>query len=245
MRRRQYLGIQVLRPIVAGALRVWYRRQVKAVAFSNPREIDDLQASAGMHYLAWPHPRWSASPIQNREARTLDTVVHVGALNRWKGTKRLGEYCERLLRHDPESKLVIVGPVGDKVARRAIAGLQSWSAEGRFRHVERLPRTEAMELIGRSLAVISPHHRGGWGLIGDAWERGTPVIGVDSHYDIREGSNALLASSASDFVSAVRQLRGDAHLWQALSSEGQHTAESKHGVDVVARQLLEFLRAKR
>jgi len=244
MRRRQYLGIQMLRPIVAGALRAWHRRQVKAVAFSNPREIDDLQASAGMHYLAWPHPRWPASPAQKREARALDTVVHVGALHRWKGAKRLGEYCERLLRGDPESKLVIVGPVGDKVARRAIAGLQSWSAEGRFRHVERLPRTEAMELIGRSLAVISPHHRGGWGLIGDAWRCGTPVIGVDSHYDMREGSNALVASSATDFVSAVRRLRSDAQLWQALSSEGQRTAESKHGVDVVAGQLLAFLRAE-
>src|SRR5207302_1450038 len=88
---------------------------------------------------------------------------------------------------------------------------------------------------------ISPHHRGGWGLIGDAWQCGTPVIGVDSHYDIREGSNALVASSAAGFVSAVRRLRSDAGLWQALSSEGQHTAEATHGVEVVAGQLLEFL----
>jgi glycosyltransferase involved in cell wall biosynthesis len=245
MARRQYLGIQALRPIVASARRLWYQRQVKAVAFSNPREIPDLQARAGMHYVAWPHPRWSASPIQRREARALDTVVYVGSLYRWKGAERLGEYCERLLRDDSESKLLIVGPVADKVARRAIDRLQSWLAKGRFRHIERLPRTEAMEHIGRSLAVISPHHRGGWGLIGDAWQCGTPVIGVDSHYDLREGANALLASSAADFVSAVRRLRSDAQLWQALSSEGQHTAESKHGVDVVAGQLLEFLRAGR
>jgi glycosyltransferase involved in cell wall biosynthesis len=243
MARRQYLGIQALRPIVASARRAWYRRQVKAVAFSNPQEIADLQASAGMHYLAWPHPRWSASPTQKREMRALDTVVHVGSLYRWKGAERLGEYCERLLREDPESKLLIVGPVGDKVAKRAIDRLQGWLAEGRFRHIERLPRTEAMEHIEHSLAVISPHHRGGWGLIGDAWQCGTPVIAVDSHYDIREGSNALVAPSGADFVSAVRRLRSDAQLWQALSSAGKHTAESKHGVDVVAAQLLEFLRA--
>jgi glycosyltransferase involved in cell wall biosynthesis len=244
MRRRQYLGIEALRPIVARALRPWYRRQARAVAFSNPREIDALQAVPGMHYLPWPHPRWSASPAHKREARALDTVVHVGALNRWKGARRLGEYCERLLRDDPESRLVIVGPVGDEAARRALAGLQGWSAGGRFRHVERLPRTEAMELLGQCLAVLSPQHRGGWGLIGDAWGRGTPVIGVDSHYDLCEGSNALVASSAAEFVSAVRRLRGDAHLWQALSCAGQRTAESKHGVDLVAGRLLEFLRAR-
>jgi len=168
--------------------------------------------------------------------------VHVGSLYRWKGAERLGEYCERLLRDDPESKLLIVGPVGDKVARRAIDRLQGWLADGRFRHIERLPRTEAMEHIGHALAVISPYHFGGWGLIGDAWQCGTPVIGVDSHYDLREGSNALVAPSAADFVSAVRRLRSDAQLWQALSSAGKHTAESKHGVDVVAGQLLEFLR---
>jgi glycosyltransferase involved in cell wall biosynthesis len=245
MARRQYLGLQALRPIVASARRVWYRRQVKAVAFSNPQEIPDLQASAGMHYLAWPHPRWCASPIQAREARALDTVVHVGSLHRWKGAERLGEYGERLLRDDAQSKLLIVGPLGDKVARRAIDRLRGWLADGRFRHIERLPRTEAMEQIGRSLAVISPHHRGGWGLIGDAWQCGTPVIGVGSHYDLRDGSNALVAPSAADFVRAVRRVRSDAQLWQALSCAGTHTAESKHGVDVVAAQLLEFLRGGR
>src|SRR5438132_1450947 len=136
MARRQYLGIQALRPIVAKARRAWYRRQVESVAFSNPQEIPDLQASAGMHYLAWPHPRWSAAPAPGREARALDTVAHVGSLYRWKGAERLGEYCERLL-------------------------------------------------------------------------------------------------------------RSDAQLWQALSSAGKQTAESKHGVDVVAGQLLEFLRGGR
>ena len=243
MQRRLYLGIQPLRPIVARAIRVWYRRQVDRVAFSNPPEIADLQASAGMHYLAWPHPRWSAAPIRAREARALDTVVHVGFLCRWKAAKRLGEYCERLLRDDPQSKLVIVGPVGDKAARRAIDSLRGWLAEGRFRHVERLPRSEAIELIGRSLAVISPLHFGGWGLIGDAWGCGTPVIAADSHYDIQEGSNAVVAPCAADFVSAVRRLRSDARRWQALSSGGQHTAESQHGLDVVAGQLLDILRA--
>jgi glycosyltransferase involved in cell wall biosynthesis len=243
MQRRLYLGIEPLRPIVGRAIRVWCRRQVDMVAFSNPREIADLQGSAGIHYLAWPHPRWSASPIRARETRALDTVVHVGFLCRWKGAKRLGEYCERLLRDDPQSKLVIVGPVGDKAARRAIDSLRGWLAEGRFRHVERLPRSEAIELIGRSLAVISPHHFGGWGLIGDAWACGTPVIAVDSHYDIQEGSNAVVAPCAADFVSAVRRLRSDGQLWQALSAGGQHTAESQHGLDVVAGQLLEILRA--
>lgn len=243
MPRRHYLGIPALRPIVARARRAWYRRQVQAVAVSNPREIGDLQASAGVHYLSWPHPRWPGSPLRAREERPLDTVVYVGSLHRWKGAERLGEYGERLLREDPQSKLLIVGPVGDEAARRAIARLERCSADARFRHIERLPKTEAMEHIGNALAVLSPHHRGGWGLIGDAWRCGTPVIGVDSHYDLQEGANALLARSAGEFVAAVRRLRGDAKLWRALSAAGEHTVESKHGVDLTAGQLLASLRA--
>lgn len=100
-----------------------------------------------------------------------------------------------------------------------------------------------MAQIARALAVLSPLERGGWGLIGDAWQCGTPVIGAHSHYDLRDGSNALVAPSAEAFVSAVRRLRGDARLWQALSAGGERTARVEHGVEVVAAQLLKFLRA--
>src|SRR5258706_41159 len=57
MARRYYLWIPALRPWVARALRLWYRRQARAVAYSNPSEIAALRSSRGMHYLPWPHPR--------------------------------------------------------------------------------------------------------------------------------------------------------------------------------------------
>src|SRR6266404_9678753 len=240
MARRYYLWIPALRPWVARALRLWYRRQARAVAYSNPSEIAALRSSRGMHYLPWPHPRWAAAPVTKREARSLDTVVYVGALQRWKGAERLADYGERLLADDPEAKLVIVGPVGDGVAERALERLKPWSQEGRLRHIEHLPRPEAVALIGRSLAVFYPHPSGGWGLIGDAWRRGTPVISVAAHYDIREGVNALVASSAGEFVSAVRRLRGDAALWAALVAEGERSVAA-HDVEVVAGELLKFL----
>ncbi|HET7365783.1 MAG TPA: glycosyltransferase [Burkholderiales bacterium] len=240
MARRYYLWIPALRPWVARALRFWHRRQARAVAFSNPREIAALGSIAGMHYLPWPHPRWSAAPPVKREARALDTVVYVGSLQRWKGAERLGEYGARLLADDPGSKLVIVGPVGDSVAERALERLKPWSREGRLRHIEHLPRAEAVALIGRSLAVFYPHPSGGWGLIGDAWRCGTPVISVEAHYDIREGVNALVAASAREFVSAVRRLRGEAGLWSTLVAEGERSAAA-HDVEVVAGELLTFL----
>jgi len=243
LQRRLYLGIEPLRPLVAAAIRAWARRQAATLAYSNPSEIAALDRKPGFHYLPWPQPLWSSAPVTAREARALDTVAHVGFLTRWKGAARLGEYGERLLADDPQSKLVIVGPAGDRTARRALERLAPWKADGRFVHVERMPRNEAVELIGRSLAVLFPHHAGGWGLIGDAWARGTPVIGVASHYDLEPGSNALLAASPAEFVDAVRRLRSDALLWRELSGAGVRTAEEKHGLDLVSRRLLEILRS--
>ena len=244
MPRRRYLGVRPLRPLVGRALRHWYRRQVSAVAFSDPREIEALQASAGFHYLPWPHPRWSQAPIVPREARALDTVVFVGSLYWWKGAERLGEYGERLLAEDSQARLEIIGPALDRAARRALERLAPWQASGRYRHVERLPRPQAMERISRAAAVLYAHPRGGWGLIGDAWGCGTPVIAVASHYDIEDGVNALVAPTAAQFVAAAQRLRADASLWQALSQNGRRTAESKHGVELTAAHLLAFLRGR-
>jgi glycosyltransferase involved in cell wall biosynthesis len=243
MQRRLYLGIEPLRPLVASAIRVWTRRQAAALAYSNPREIPALEGQAGVHYLPWPQPRWSSHPVTPRDARALDTVVHVGFLARWKGAARLGEYGAQLLAQDPQSKLVIVGPAGDNVAHRALERLAPWRKQGRFVHVERMPRSEAVALIGRALAVIAPLPAGGWGLIGDAWSRGTPLIGVAEHYDLEPGRNALVARSPAQFVAEVRRLRSDLHLWTQLSSAGLRTAEEKHGLDVVSTRLLEILRS--
>jgi glycosyltransferase involved in cell wall biosynthesis len=243
LQRRLYLGIEPLRPLVAAAIRAWSRRQAAALAYSNPREIAALKGEADAHYLPWPQPRWSSEPVMPREARALDTIAHVGFLTRWKGAARLGEYGARLLTDDPHSKLVIVGPAGDHAARRTLERLAPWRAQGRFLHVERMARNEAVALIGSALAVISPLQAGGWGLIGDAWARGTPVIGGADHYDLEPGRNALVASSPAQFVAEVQRLRSDAHLWDKLSSAGLHTVEEKHGLDLVSARLLEILRS--
>src|SRR5207302_5831715 len=96
LQRRLYLGIEPLRPLVAGAIRLWARRQAAALAYSNPREIAALEGEPGVHYLPWPQPRWSSAPVTSREARALDTVAHVGFLTRWKGAAPLGQYRARL-----------------------------------------------------------------------------------------------------------------------------------------------------
>jgi len=166
LQRRLYLGIEPLRPLVAAAIRAWARRQAATLAYSQPERDRRPGGQAG---LSLPAVAAAALVKRARDGKRSARARHGGArrlLTRWKGAARLGEYGERLLADDPQSKLVIVGPAGDRTARRALERLAPWKAHGRFVHVERLPRNEAVELIGRSLAVLFPHHAGGWGLIG-------------------------------------------------------------------------------
>jgi glycosyltransferase involved in cell wall biosynthesis len=242
LKRRQYLGIPALQPLVGKLLQFWYRSRVAAVAFSNPRETAHPDAAVPSHYLPWPHPPVAGGVDVPLAQRERNTVVHVGSLSAWKGAKRLQQYVDHLLSTEAGVNMVIVGPPGDEAAREAIAALQPWAAKGRLQHIERLPRQEAIGLIGRSLAVLAPHHRMGWGLIGDAWNTGTPVIAVDTHYDVRADANALVAPTPQAFVAAVQRLRTDDALWQRLSDEGRRVVTSQHGVDVVAQKLLSILR---
>lgn len=240
--RRFYLGVPALRPLVGSTLRGYYRRGVTAIAVSNPKEPTDPNGRPSVHYLPWPHPTLPemADPVPF-ERRSVDTVVYIGSISRWKGAEQLGVYFETLLRALPRQRVKIVGPLGDDTARAAIERLRPWQAEGRFEYEERIPRPEAIRLIGSSLAVLAPHYRMGWGLIGDAWGSGTPVIAVDEHYDIEQDVNAVVAPTPRAFVAQVQRLAGDPALWQRIAQGGRRTHREGHDVDVVAEKLLRFV----
>ena len=91
--------------------------------------------------------------------------MYIGSLYRWKGAERLGEYGEHLLRDDPQSRLLIVGPVGDTAA--AQAGAEGLSME--------LLRQQAADgdALGRAVAAFAaPRYRDD---VRDFWRRRTGI----------------------------------------------------------------------
>jgi glycosyltransferase involved in cell wall biosynthesis len=236
MRRRHYLGIPALRGVGMAVRRWRFERHADGILVMNPRESARLAADPrGLyHHVPWPHPNASDTPPLGRAGRHLGQVAYVGSLSRWKGAERLAAYLDHLLRAEPEACAVVVGPATDDCARQALARLAQWGPH-RCRHVPHLPRAQALATLGNALCVLAPSDGMGWGLIGDAWNTGTPIIAASDYYDLDMGRNALPAADADRFLAAYRRLRDDAALWTALADAGRDCVRERHSVEVVAR----------
>jgi hypothetical protein len=146
-----------------------------------------------------------------------------------------------LLKKFPDFEIVIIGPRMDKIAHRAIATLQQEGKE-RVRLLDHCSKEKALDLIASSLFVIPSEKRLDWGMIGDAWITGAPVITAELHYDLVDGFNGIFAPDVRAFLCHVVGLEeSDKRLWTKLS-EGERTAAALDDVDAVATRLLEVIK---
>jgi glycosyltransferase involved in cell wall biosynthesis len=127
--------------------------------------------------------------------------------------------------HQPDFRLKIIGPTFDSEAKQAINSLKKLG-NARVEIRESCTRSEALELIGQSFFIFSPVNLWGWGLIGDAWSVGTPVISIGEHYDLKGGVNCYIAPKPDDFIAAIQHLKNNRVLWQKLSTQGLKTAQA-------------------
>jgi glycosyltransferase involved in cell wall biosynthesis len=239
--RRYHLGIPMLRDPVQALWRGWFGRQADAVMIANPLERPAIEAGGERYaYAPWPHPPAAGAEPAPRAGRDLDRVIYIGSMSRWKAVETLVANVERLLETVPEATATIVGPPTDATAREALARLDRWGPE-RLVRLPRLPREAALEAIRGALCVIAPSGSMGWGQVGDAWNAGTPVIGVARFYDLEPERNALVAGDPDAFVARYRQLRADAALWDRLSAEGLRTVREGHSIRVVGDAVMSGL----
>lgn len=236
LRRRAYVGLEWLRPWVHRRFREKLLSQCDRILCSNPVEFtrtlpDPL--TARLQYLPWPHPRHTDG--SERVEPEPGFSAYVGSISRAKGAGVLQQYFSALLAAMPDFRLSIVGPPTDRAGVAAVEALRA-AGGSRVDIRTHCPRAEALQLIGRSRFVLSPANRLGWGLLGDAWSSGTPVIAVGEHYDIRPGVNCLVAENAASFVDQVARLQRDASLVKTLVDAG-HVTASRHSIEAVSRSL--------
>lgn len=240
LQRRAYLGLEWLRPWVHRRYRDQLQSQCQRILCSNPVEFGKRipeSLAAKLQYLPWPHPRRAADPGQATHEPNFS--AYVGSISRAKGAGVLQQYFSALLVAVPDFRLSIVGPPTDKAGQAAIEALRA-AGGSRVDIRSHCPRAEALELIGQSRFILSPASRLGWGLLGDAWSSGTPVIAVGSHYDIRPGENCLIAEDSASFVDQVTRLQRDEGLMHALAKAGYDTA-SRHSIEAVSSALIQGL----
>jgi len=242
--RREYLGIKALRPLVNRLKHRRFDALVDHYMIANPAERRAMREAADpsrYSYVAWPHPPLADAgeprPLAERQA---DRLVYIGSMSHWKGAANLGRYIDAFLAASPDARVTLVGPPGDKVAERALARLARWGA--RCEHITSLPRPGALRLIGESLAVFCPSDAMGWGLVGDAFNMGTPVIGVGEFYELRDGSTGLVAPTPADLARCFDALRTDASLWHRLAEAGRRCVLEEHSPQAVERGMLHALR---
>lgn len=240
LRRRAYLGLEWLRPWVHDQFRQKLQSRCQRILCSNPVEFDGTlpaTLAAKFQYLPWPHPHHAEEPGVDRHESNFSAFI--GSVSRAKGAVVLQRYFSALLDVNPDFRLSIVGPPTDQAGTVAIKALQA-KGGGRVNVRPHCPRAEALDLIGRSAFVLSPANRLGWGLLGDAWSSGTPVITVGRHYDIRADENCLLAADSKRFVENVMWLQQDENLRRKLVDAGYETA-SRHSIEAVSAALMQGL----
>lgn len=242
--RREYLGVKALRPLVNRLKRRRFDAFVDHYMIANPAERGAMREATDpsrYSYVAWPHPPLAdagePSPLEERRA---DRLVYIGSMSHWKGAANLGRYIDAFLAASPGARVTLVGPPGDKVAERALERVARWG--DRCEHIPSLPRPDALRLIGESLAVFCPSDAMGWGLVGDAFNMGTPVIGVGEFYELRDGSTGLVAAMPADLARRFEALRTDAALWHRLAEAGRRCVREEHSPQAVERGMLEALR---
>lgn len=241
--RREYLGIKALRPLVNRLKHRRFDAFVDHYMIANPAERQAMREAADpsrYSYVAWPHPPLpGAGEPPPLEGRRADRLVYIGSMSHWKGAANLGRYIDAFLAASPNARATLVGPPGDKVAERALARLSRWGE--RCEHIPSLPRSDALRLIGESLAVFCPSDAMGWGLVGDAFNMGTPVIGVGEFYELRDGANGLVAATPADLARCFETLGSDASLWHRLAEAGRRCVLEEHSPQAVARGMLQAL----
>lgn len=75
----------------------------------------------------------------------------------------------------------------------------------------------------------------------DAWAMGMAIVATPIAAEglaVREDENMVIAESADDFARAVARVLGDVALRQRLERGARHTAETRYGWDVIARDML-------
>jgi glycosyltransferase involved in cell wall biosynthesis len=233
LNRRYHGGIPPLRTLVSGVVRRRLHAVSALVFSSNPTDFVSSSAARfpRLRYLPWPHPSKIAPAA--RSARESHRSVFIGSLSRYKGAETLFDAIAALQDAQPDFRWELVGPAVDEQAKQGLSRLLGTFPQS-VHHRETCTREEALQLLRTPLFVLSPGERWGWGLIGDAWTVGTPIVAHAEHYDLRSGVNCLTFGSSGEFVGKVRLLQEQPELWERLSAGGVASAEEHTILHVAA-----------
>jgi glycosyltransferase involved in cell wall biosynthesis len=240
--RRHYGGVTLLKPLAHKLHMAWHSRNAARILCSDPKDFETLtpdRHGRQLRFLPWPHPTdQRPTPLEERQA---SVGLYIGSMSRWKGAEILKTFYGHVLRERQDFRLLIIGPAIDEVAKDALDSLVKIGGS-RVEIQKSCTRQEAQHHIGRANFLFSPTALWGWGLIGDAFNSGTPIISIAEHYVLKNQENCLVALTPQKFLQCIDQLQNEPALWERLSSAGVRCLQTHTigGVaEVLERELLE------
>ena len=211
----------------------WLGRHATAMITCHPGDrahLTDLSAGgAPVVHVPW----CNEIPPDVARARVRDPglAVYAGAFSRRKGTDRLADLLPALLQQTPTRRVVLVGEGRTGVVRQLVRQFGH-----RIIYRPGLPRREVLALLSRAAYGISPARCGGWGLIGDCWAVGTPVVVLASDYDLTDGVDALVGGDVAGVVARVQALYAQPGLAPQLAAAGYRRYRRCHSAAAVGRR---------
>lgn len=236
--RRKYMGLGILLPHVAAHVRNKILKKIDQVWVADPREISFYNGlGTKVRSLPWPHPDpHFSTPLGMKD---FSQIVYIGSLSRAKKSDVLARYYCEYLKVFPKKNILVIGPATDKTGRDALKFIQSY-AGNRLTYKPHVSREEAMSILSSAPFVFVPGDSMSWGLIGDSWRRGTPVISQAEHYDLVDGFNCMKVDSAEQFADVAGAIEHELPVWERIVRGGVETG-LKHSPSAVARRIVELV----
>ena len=211
----------------------WLGRHAAAIITGHPGDrahLTDLSAGgAPVIHVPWCNqipPDFAPAGL-----RDPGLAVYAGAFSRRKGTDRLTDLLPALLQQTPTRRVALVGAGRTGVVRQLVRRFGD-----RIIYRPGLPRREVLVLLSRAAYGISPARCGGWGLIGDCWAVGTPVVVLASDYDLTDGVDALVGGDVAGVVARVQALYAQPGLAPQLAAAGYRRYRRCHSAAAVGRR---------
>jgi glycosyltransferase involved in cell wall biosynthesis len=178
-------------------------------------------------------------------AGPADAFLWVGRLVAYKGPLDYVRLAESL----PEARFrMVCAFLPESDADRAIQA-ELEAADRRldnFELLDQLPRTEVLELIGRSVALVSTSRSEGMpNVFLEAWARAVPVLSLEYDPDGRIAEHGLgiaAGGSAERFAEGAAELWRDRERRDEMGESGRRFVIEQHGLDAVADRWAEELR---
>jgi trehalose synthase len=195
------------------------------------RELTDAERQQRLDYYGIP--------------TDLPLVTQVSRFDRWKDPEGVIE-AFKLAREEVDATLVLLGnvatddPEGEEVYQSLLD-----SQEERIIILSRQDSALVNALQSRSTVIVQKSIREGFGLtVTEAMWKGTPVIGGNVggiRYQIEDGVNGFLVSSAEEAAQRIVQLIKDEDLGEGMGQKARETVKERFLMIRLLEQYLDLL----